>query len=70
MNPTWCGAVWVELGPTSDLDRLQQCDRTDCYEHTRQLNWVRDADHLLAYTEQVRRFQQQRQPQVDQGALL
>jgi hypothetical protein len=66
-----CGVVFVaEFGLTPDQDRLERCTRVDCREHDVQLGWVRDTGLLLRYTEQVRRFEQQRTARVDQGALL
>lgn len=69
-NPTRCGAVWVELGPTPDLDRLQQCQRVDCADHQRQLAWVHaDLGRWLDYAAQLRRFTVGNRARVDQGAL-
>lgn len=46
-----CGVIFIaEFGDRPDQDRLERCTRWPCDEHTRQLNWVRDAGHLLEYT--------------------
>lgn len=65
-----CGVVYVaEFGTRPDLDRLERCTRWPCDQHTRELNWVRGAGHLLEYTEQVRRFERQQAARVEQEAL-
>jgi hypothetical protein len=52
-----CDAIWIALGPTPDLDRLQRCGRQDCADHPVQLQWVRaDPGRLAAYNEQQRRY--------------
>ena len=66
-----CGVVFVaEFGSRPDLDRLERCTRWPCDQHTRELNWVRDTGLLLRYTEQVRRFEQQRQVAHEEPSLL
>ena len=66
-----CGVVYVaEFGDRPDLDRLERCPRWPCDQHTRELNWVRDTGLLLAYTEQVRRFEQQRPLAHEEPSLL
>ena len=71
MNPTRCGTVWVELGPTPDLDRLQECTRVDCADHQRQLAWVNaDVGRFLAYAAQLRRYTLRDQGRVEELSLL
>lgn len=71
MNPRPCGAVWVELGPTPDTDRLQQCQRIDCGDHQRQLAWVHaDVARWLDYAAQLRRFTVGERPRVEEMSLL
>jgi len=53
---TGCGAVFVVLGSRPDLDRLERCTRHVCADHGRQLDWLRTTGRLLAYADQVRRY--------------
>jgi hypothetical protein len=78
-----CGVIWVALGATPDLDRLEICTRRGvwsfelgqeldhCAEHQGQRGWVdADAARRAAYAEQVARYERQRAVRVEQGSLV
>jgi hypothetical protein len=52
-----CGAVYLELGETPELDRLQRCTCWPCLEHSTQLRWIDEDDRRrAAYDELVERW--------------
>jgi hypothetical protein len=68
-----CAAVYWELGPVPELDRLRRCSLDRCADHPVQLDWVRaDPQRLAAYNAQLRRYDlgQRIGAQAEQAVLL
>lgn len=68
-----CRAVFVVLGETPELDRLERCAADPCDHHVVELEWVRrNPDRLARYNEQLRRYDlgQQLTVEAEQESLL
>jgi len=68
-----CQAVFVVLGETPELDRLERCVADPCDHHVVALEWVRrNPGRLARYNEQLRRYDlgQQLVAQAEQETML
>jgi hypothetical protein len=68
-----CNAVFVVLGETPELDRLERCVADPCGHHVVELEWVRrNPDRLARYNEQLHRYDlgQQLAAQAEQETML